>query len=160
MTFPQAPLVSPYRQPQNLARLIAPDRRWLYATLLGASCFVAGVTVTLTGSDVAEAATEAVSDATDIGSALHKPRTFEHATPSTLMRPAEPAPERVLVLPRAGSVSDKARDALLSNDPALAKALLLPVVARGAGTDYDRRMLKAACDGLKDRACLDFLKGA
>ena len=75
--------------------------------------------------------------------------------PATTPDPPPPPPPPVV----KKSVSDQAREALLGNNPSQVKALLMPIVAKGAGTDDDRRMLKAACDGLKDRACLEFLRG-
>ncbi len=120
----------------------------MIAAAIGASCFVAGIVVTLTGSVAAEAATE-----TRVGHAARVTRTFEHAATSPLMRPGafDPTP--------TPQVTDDAREALLGDDPATVKALLLPVVASGMASDDDVRLLTAACDGLKDRACLDFLKG-
>ncbi len=68
--------------------------------------------------------------------------------------PPVPTPPK----PPGRSTTEQARDALLTN-PSLTKSLLMPVVAGGRGSSEDVRLLKAACEGLKDRACLDFLKG-
>jgi len=152
MGFMNAAPLSPYRQPQNLARVIAPDRRWLVALVLGLSCFTAGIAVTLASDVVAQAATEE-----SLGRAHGKRRTFEMTPPTDQM--AEPEPQPLFPPLAPDSISFQARDALLANNPSRVKALLMPIVAKGGGTDDDRRMLKAACDGLKDRACLDFLRG-
>jgi len=71
-------------------------------------------------------------------------------TPLILPAPQYSFPEQEKV--------QKAREALLTN-PALAKQLLLPVVASGRASPDAVRVLRAACDGLKDRACMDFLRG-
>jgi hypothetical protein len=70
----------------------------------------------------------------------------------------DPAPPPLPTSKPDRSKTDQAREVLLTN-PGLAKSLLMPVVASGKGTPEDVRVLKAACEGLKDRACLDFLRG-
>jgi ABC transport system ATP-binding/permease protein len=63
--------------------------------------------------------------------------------------------------PNARSASEQrteqARDLILT-DPAAAKSLLMEVVKSGRGSDQDVRILRSVCQGLKDLACLEFLR--
>ncbi len=56
------------------------------------------------------------------------------------------------------SAVDQAREALLQGRPEAAKTLLLPIAAKGKPSPEELKVLKAACDALKDRACLDVVK--
>ncbi len=79
--------------------------------------------------------------------------------PTADTTPPPPVPTPTPTPPPKKSVTEQAREALLANNPSQAKALLMPIVAKGGGSSDDVRLLKAACDGLKDRACLEFLRG-
>jgi hypothetical protein len=63
------------------------------------------------------------------------------------------------LLPDGGkkTQTDIARELVLT-DPALVKAMLYPAVASGKGSAEDVKVLRAACQILKDKGCLDWLR--
>ncbi len=139
--------LSPYRYPALHVNPIPRDRRWLRSTAIGATCFVAGIVATVAGIKVAEM----VAD-----QELGWMARVEHrrTDPFVGVQVQEPSPVTLREPPP--SVTDAARDSLLT-DPERSKYLLLPRVASGFGTADEARVLRAACEGLKDRPCLDLL---
>jgi hypothetical protein len=125
------------------------------AAILAFSCFLGGALFMYSSEIFVASASEPAGQIVMhergialVGRSLESPRDYG----------ADPPGEEAQRVPRPRhAVTDQARDALLVN-PALTKSLLMPVVASGLGTAEDVRILKAACEGLKDRACLDFLR--
>ena len=156
---------SPYRvEEAPLDRLIPPDRRRMHAAILAFCCLILGA-VLLRGA-------EALLDHLDRVEPVPPPAPavdVSHGRQLVLlavtgMRPSAPRylsddlHTALRVFPEHSKL-DQAREALLRNNPALAKELLMPTVASGRASPEEVRMLKAACDGLRDRACIDFLRG-
>jgi hypothetical protein len=70
-----------------------------------------------------------------------------------------PPPSNAGLLPDGGkkTQTDVARE-LVATDPALVKAMLFPKVMNGTANDEDVKILRAACQILKDKGCLQAIK--
>jgi pSer/pThr/pTyr-binding forkhead associated (FHA) protein len=103
-------------------------------------------------------AAPAPTTATAIAQREPAPQPTRRATPPPPPAQPDPTPPPAPTKPARAPI-DAAREALLNGHPEIAKGLLMPIVASGKGTPDEVRALKAACDGLKDRACQDFVRG-
>jgi hypothetical protein len=72
--------------------------------------------------------------------------------------PPPPASDAGL-LPDGGrkTRTDVARE-LVATDPALVKAMLFPAVSAGTASDEDVKILRASCQIMKDKGCLEYLR--
>jgi hypothetical protein len=70
-----------------------------------------------------------------------------------------PPPSDAALLPDGGrkTQTDVARE-LVATDPALVKAMLFSKVMNGTASDEDVKILRAACQILKDKGCLQAIK--
>jgi hypothetical protein len=68
-------------------------------------------------------------------------------------------PSSASLLPDGGkrTITDTARELVLT-DPLLVRAMLYPRIAKGEGNDEDVKILRAACQQIKDKDCLEWLR--
>ncbi len=86
-----------------------------------------------------------------------QPPTVRKPPPPPPDPPATPTPTRKPPEPARSGV-EQAREALLQNRPEIAKQLLMDKCAALRCSQDEARVLKGACDGVKDRNCTEFLK--
>jgi hypothetical protein len=72
--------------------------------------------------------------------------------------PPRPTPSAGL-LPDGGkrTITDTARELVLT-DPVLVRAMLFPRVQGGTANDEDVKILRAACQQIKDNGCIEYLR--
>ena len=141
---------SPYRLEVPLDRLIPPDRRRLHACALAFSCVLLGA-VLLRGAEAFVAYLDAPPDTM---AELHARSILLRSIRGASSPPIFPD------VPRRGRPEiEQAREALLQGNPAIAKYLLMTRVASGNAKPEEVRLLQIACEAMKDRACLDFVRG-
>jgi hypothetical protein len=143
---------SPYRLEARLDELIPPDRRRLHACVLAFSCVILGAALLR----AAEAFVEYANALPDTTAYVHARPLALRGSPVVSSSFIFPDPTLPSYDPAAPRIA-QARKALFGH-PQRSRELLMPVVASGRATPEEVRVLKAACDGLRDRACIDFLR--